>query len=86
MLVLAFRVNNTNLNTLKTVEIINETSRYVFFYFKRNKRRCEKNAQMFKAERLVSELCNNDFKNFWKDIEHMNNIIAMLVVLQVLEM
>ena len=28
---------------------------------------------MFKAERLASKLCNNDFQKFWKDIKHMNN-------------
>ena len=28
---------------------------------------------MLKAERLASKLCNNDFKNFWKDLKHMNN-------------
>ena len=42
-------------------------------HFKRNKRLCEKNAEILKAERLASKLCNNDFKNFWKDIKHMNN-------------
>ena len=33
----------------------------------------KKNAEILKAERLASKLCNNDFKNFWKDIKHMNN-------------
>ena len=28
---------------------------------------------MLKVERLASKLCNNDFKNFWKDLKHMNN-------------
>ena len=42
-------------------------------HFKRSKRLCEKNAEILKAERLASKLCNNDFKNFWKDIKHMNN-------------
>ena len=36
----------------------------------------KKSAEILKAERLASKLCNNDFKNFWKDIKHMNN--AML--------
>ena len=42
-------------------------------HFKRNKRLCEKNAEILKAERLASKQRNNDFKNFWKDIKHMNN-------------
>ena len=36
-------------------------------------RLCEKNAEILKAERLASKLCNNNFKNFWKDMKHMNN-------------
>ena len=40
---------------------------------KRNKRLCEKNAEVLKAERLTSKLCYNDFRNFWKYIKHMNN-------------
>ena len=34
---------------------------------------CEKNAEILNAERLAFKLCNNDFKNFWKDIKHINN-------------
>ena len=33
-------------------------------HFKRNKRLGEKNAEILKAERRASKLCNNDFKNF----------------------
>ena len=43
-------------------------------HFKRNKRLCEFFFETLKAERLASNLCNNDFKNFWKDIKHMNNV------------
>ena len=42
-------------------------------HFKRNKRLCEKNCEILKAERLASKLCNNDLKNFWKDIKHLHN-------------
>ena len=42
-------------------------------HFKRNKRLCEKNAEIIKAEQLASKLCSNDLKNFWKGIKHMNN-------------
>ena len=41
-------------------------------HFKLNKRLCEKNAEILRAERLASKLCNNDLKNFWKDLKHMN--------------
>ena len=41
-------------------------------HFKLNKRRCEKNAEILRAERLASKLCNNDLKNVWKDLKHMN--------------
>ena len=33
----------------------------------------KKNAEILKAERLASKLCNHDFKNLWKNIKHMNN-------------
>ena len=42
-------------------------------HFNGNKRQCEKNAEILKAEKLASKVCNNYFKNFWKDIKHMNN-------------
>ena len=46
---------------------------YDIMKIKRNKRLCEKNAEIIKAEQLASKLCSNDLKNFWKGIKHMNN-------------